>query len=627
VESVGWVTERKNLLSALFFFAALLTWWRRVVQTDVHKPAWQPIAWGGLAFLWFVMALLSKTVACSMPAVVLVLLWWKHRLRWRSAVMLVPLFFIGLLLAWVTVRVEQLGVGATGEEWAFNPIERCLIAGRALWFYACKVAWPVPLIFVYPRWEIDMAQWWQFLFPVSYLVLLLGAVLASRSIGRGLACAAMLFAGTLLPALGFVNVYPFRYSFVADHFQYVSSIIPMLLLVQLAVNLGERWQLPRRARTASGIVLLLLCCVLTWSHYRAFYSTETLWEDTLAKNPNAWIAHNNLGLIRLGQQGGVDEAIVHFRSALVLKPNHANASTNLGLAYERLGQHELAQNAYQDALEMHINDWRIYALYGDFLARRREWEQAAKNYERSLEIWPHALHTRRNLGSMLAEMQRWDDAAAHLVQVLKADPGDDDARMIIASVRRDQGDVNDALEHYTILAQGPKKNDPEIAFEVGRLLLAVGELGPARQVLQSVVAASPSHAQARLSYAQALTASGDHVRALAQLRAAVELAPRAPEILQAIAWDRATDAGASQEDRRQARMFAERAVQISAEPTAAMLDCLAAAQAANGDFGHAQQSLQRALTILPPLDAQRPAFEDRLLRYQQQRAYVLPRKP
>ncbi|MFT5131001.1 MAG: tetratricopeptide (TPR) repeat protein [Rhodothermales bacterium] len=533
---------------------------------------------------------------------------------------------VGLLLAWVTVRVEQLGVGATGEEWAFKPIERCLIAGRALWFYAAKVAWPVPLIFIYPRWEVDMSQWWQYLFPLSYAALLIVSSLSGRWIGRGLAAAAMLFAGTLLPALGFINVYPMRYSFVADHFQYVSSIIPMLLLVQLAFCLADRWELPSRPRAAAGGVVLLLCCVLTWGHSNAFYSTETLWEDTLAKNPNAWMAHNNLGLIRL-EEGGVDEAIVHFRNALALKPNHANASTNLGLAYERLGQHELAERAYGAALQMHAKDWRIHALYGDFLARREEWSKAAQHLESSLNIWPHALRTRAKLGNVLAKMQHWDDASAHLIQVLEVDPGHLEARVTLARVRRDQGDVHDALRHYQVLASGPMQSDPEIAFELGRVLLAVSEFQAAQRVLHAVVLAVPGHAHARLFLAHALQALGDHTGALVQLRAAVEIAPRDVEILQAIAWDRATDSAASQEERRQSRMFAERAVQLSASPTAMMLDCLAAAQAANGDFGHAQQTLRRALDLLPPLDAQRPGFEDRLARYQQQRAYVLPRKP
>jgi tetratricopeptide (TPR) repeat protein len=627
VESVGWVTERKNVLSALFFFAALLTWWRGAVKGASERPAWRIYAMGTLAFVFFVLALLSKTVACSMPAVVLVLLWWKRRLRLKAALALLPFFLCGLLLAWVTVRVEQLGVGATGTEWAFTFGERCLIAGRALWFYACKVVWPLPLIFIYPRWQIEVGQWWQQLYPLAYAALLISTFVFSGRLGRGLAAALMLFAGTLLPALGFIDVYPMRYSFVADHFQYVSSIVPIALLVQLACVLGERWRLPARVGVCVGALVLIACGALTWRHTQAFYSTETLWEDTLAKNPKAWIAHNNLGLIRMDQEGGIDAAIVHFRNALRLKPDHANASTNLGLAYERLDQHELAEDAYTKALDMHGNDHRIHALYADFLARRDKWAEAASHYQASLAIWPRSLGSRTNLGRMLAEMQRWDDAAAQLQQVLDADPGHLDARLLLARVRRDQGDVHEALKHYQILAQGPMNADPEIAYEVGRLLLVVGDADSAKRVLQGVIMAMPGHAKARLAYARALQAAREYSAALAQLRSAVEIAPRDGEILQAIAWDRSTDVDASQEERRQARMFAERVIQLSPSPSAAMLDCLAAAQAANGDFTHARVTIKRALDLLPPLDVQRPAFEERLSRYQQQRAYVVPRDP
>src|SRR4029077_7938932 len=120
----------------------------------------------------------------------------------------------------VTVWMEKTHVGATGEEWNMSSMERVLVAGRALWFYADKLVWPHPLIFFYPRWAIDAGAAWQYLFPSAALALCAALWFARERIGRGPLAAVLVFAGVLTPALGFFDIYPFRYSFVADHFQY-----------------------------------------------------------------------------------------------------------------------------------------------------------------------------------------------------------------------------------------------------------------------------------------------------------------------------------------------------------------------------------------------------------------------
>src|SRR5207244_1244931 len=133
------------------------------------------------------------------------------------------------LLALNTIRVEKHQVGAQGNEWDFSLIDRCLIAGRALWFYVGKLLWPYPLMFNYPRWHIDAAQPWQYLFPAAACLAFLVLGLARRRLGKGPLAAGLIFAGTLVPALGFVNVYPMIFSFVADHFQYLASAAPIAL--------------------------------------------------------------------------------------------------------------------------------------------------------------------------------------------------------------------------------------------------------------------------------------------------------------------------------------------------------------------------------------------------------------
>jgi hypothetical protein len=181
--------------------------------------------------------------------------------------------------------MERTRVGAFGPEWSFSLAERTLIAGRALWFYAAKLVWPAQLTFIYPRWEIDAGDWTQWLYPIGACVIVAGAFALRRRVGRGPLVAILFFGGTLVPALGFVNVYPMRFSFVADHFQYVASVG----LIALAATGLSR--IPLNA----SIALPLALAVLTWRQTAIYRDLETLWTDTLAKNPAAWLAHNNLG--------------------------------------------------------------------------------------------------------------------------------------------------------------------------------------------------------------------------------------------------------------------------------------------------------------------------------------------
>jgi hypothetical protein len=148
VESVAWVTERKNVLAGLLFFSSIWAYLRFArIELDENKPAW---GWYLPSLALFAGALFSKTIACSMPAVMVLILWWKRKLSWKQIVALLPFFAIGLFMALGTAAMERNIVGAGGEEWALTPMQRILIAGRATCFYAGKLIWPVHLTFI-PR--------------------------------------------------------------------------------------------------------------------------------------------------------------------------------------------------------------------------------------------------------------------------------------------------------------------------------------------------------------------------------------------------------------------------------------------------------------------------------------------
>jgi Tfp pilus assembly protein PilF len=438
VESVAWISERKNVLSYLFYLLAVLAYLR--FRPLTNREAARACDWRyyPLVLVLFLCALLSKTVTCSLPAVLLLLVWWKTgRVEKRDALPLAPLFILGAALASMTMGMEQRA-GAVGEEWALSPVQRYLVAGRALWFYAGKLFWPHNLIFIYPRWEIDTRAAWQYLFPVAALVVLIALWLLRSRIGRGPLVAALCFAGTLVPALGFFDVYPFRFSYVADHFQYMACIGLIAPAVGALATISQRaGQRDRRLGAQIGAVVLLILGACTWQQARIYKNLETLWSDTLAKNPGSWMAHNNLGIILL-QEGRIDDAMWHGEQALRIKPDLAEAHNNLGLALAQVGKIQDAIGHYEQALRIKPDYAKAHNNLGAALAQVGRVPEAMGHWEQALRIDPDYGDAHYNLGFALEQAGRVREAVKHYEQAVRINPDDTQARDALARLQAGQ---------------------------------------------------------------------------------------------------------------------------------------------------------------------------------------------
>ena len=302
VESVAWITERKNVLSGMFYLLAAGSYLR---FEDCRRWFWYFVA-----LVLFLLALFSKTVTCSLPVVLFLILWWRRgKVDWRDIRLLLPFVVVGLVMGLLTAWYEVHYVGAQGEEWDISFGQRLLIAGRALWFYAIKLVWPVNLTFIYPRWELDVFDLWQWVWPLSFVIAAFCLWWFRERVGRGPLVGLACFSVTLFPALGFFDIYPMRYSYVADHFQYLASMGLIALSVGSVAYGIEQWGLtPARGMskgfglTVLGLIVLLVLGVLTWRQAHVYKNLETLWRDTIDKNPQAWMAYNNLGLV-LSERG------------------------------------------------------------------------------------------------------------------------------------------------------------------------------------------------------------------------------------------------------------------------------------------------------------------------------------
>ncbi len=327
VESVAWVTERKNVLSLAFYLCSLLAYLRfwpiqwGEEEAERHSAAKSRLFYA-LALLSFAMALLSKSVTCSLPAAILLLIYWKKgRLQVADVLPVIPFFVIGLAAGLHTSHLEQVKVGAVGAEWEMSFLESCLVAGRSLVFYASKLVWPDQLVFNYPRFVIDSGVWWQPLFPIGALAAIIGAFWWRERIGRGTFVGLSLFAGTLFPALGFIAVYPFRYSFVADHFQYHASIGLLVLIAAGSCSLAARLRRENLGFAVACLVVLALA-ILTSIACRKYENAETLYRSILREHEASWFAHNNLGAELIVQGSGKErESLQHYQRAKTIKPD------------------------------------------------------------------------------------------------------------------------------------------------------------------------------------------------------------------------------------------------------------------------------------------------------------------
>ena len=449
VESVAWITELKNTLSAVFYLGAALAW--------LHFEERRQLRTWLLALLLFALALCSKTVTATLPAALLLVHWWRRgRPSWRRDVVpLLPFFALGAVAGLFTIWVERRLVGAEGAAFDLSAAQRGLIAGRAAWFYLGKLVWPADLVFIYPRWNVDAVALSQYLYPAA-AVAAVGGLWARRKRFPGALAAALFFLGTLFPALGFFDVYPFLFSFVADHFQYLASIGIIALAASGIASMPRR-----RAGQGVSLAVLAILAALTWKQSHLYADAETLYRATIRGNPACWMAYNNLagllisrdaadeaeGLARtalklkpgypeahnnlalaLARRGQSDEAIVHYRQAIELSPGYAEARNNLGFALAARGDLDEAIFQYRKALESEPGRAGIHYNLAMALVARGQVLPAVSHLRRAVEMQPDFLEAHNNLGILLARSGRLDEAIEQFRQALEIAPGSPEVR-------------------------------------------------------------------------------------------------------------------------------------------------------------------------------------------------------
>jgi len=592
VQSVAWITELKNTQSCVFYLLAILFFlkWNdqggAVSRPPQRRTGDRRSFVFALSLFFFLLATLSKPSVVMLPFVLALCIWWmRGKARWRDVLTLTPFALISALASAWTIWEQKFHARAIGPDWAQTFPERLIIAGKAIWFYLGKLVWPHPLIFIYPRWEVNSSK------VVAYLPLL--AALAGLALlwfirakwGRAVFFASAYYVISLFPVLGFFSVFFFRYSFVSDHFQYLAGMGPLALAgagiailfgrvcgtptdfvphLHAVLPSGSTTRIPRLRLVLSGGlcgILLVSLGFLTWRQTAEYHNVFSLYTATLQKNPSCWMAHYNLGIV-LSEQGETNQAIDHYRRAVGLRPNYAEAHYNLGRLLVEQGQ---------------LDD-------------------AIAHYERATATDPADAEAQNNLGVTLFGIGRADDAIAHYRKALEIRPDYAEASCNLANALIAKGDFDGAIARYrACLAAIP--DHEEARYNLASALLRKGRADEAIIQYQKVLQMHPESADAHANLGSAWLAKG-HVRdAIEEYTRALQISPENLAALSNLAWLLATSADPSLRNGSEAVRLAERADSASSrsETHPTILRILAAAYAEAGEFAAAKETARNGL--------------------------------
>jgi protein O-mannosyl-transferase len=444
VESVAWITERKNVLMGFFFLLTLLAW---IAFVDGRTK--RPWLFYGLALILYLLALSAKTTACTLPAALFLILWLQKKpISLKRIFQIIPFLILGIAMGVLAMWWERYHQGTSRAVFTFlSPIERVLVASRAIWFYLSKLTWPSNLTFIYPRWDIAPTH------LINYAWLLAGFIVCGaiyflrRYAGRSVEVAAGFFVATLSPVLGFIMLYTFRYTFVADHYQYLACIAPIALASAGLVNLADTSRNSRTLIFSAALCVVALLATLTWRQAAMYGNIETLWRTTLSRNPSCWMAHNNLGIV-LFEKGQLDDAIAHYRTTLQMQPNFWDADYNLGTALLGKGHVDEAIFYCDKAVRMQPNDPDAQVALANALLQKRRIDDAIVHYQKAVAMRPDYFLARYGLGHALLEKGKLDAAIEHSRAALLIQPNNADCHTVLAIALDEKGQSAEAIKHY-----------------------------------------------------------------------------------------------------------------------------------------------------------------------------------
>ncbi len=550
VATVAWISEQKNTLSMLFYALAILFYLQ-----FYENNRWR---WYASSLVAFLLALLSKSAAAMLPIVLLGCVWWiRQRLQWRDVWKSVPFFAASIILGLVTVWFQYRAMGtemARTDGFLF----RLAAAGWVPWFYLYKAVLPFGLMVIYPTPTIDPSDMLSYL-PAALWIGCFWVFWKERNTwGRPLLFGLGYFVVTMFPVSGFFDQAFYRFSLVADHWQYYSIVGVIALVVAAGEAFGHRMRHSSRYwSSAAAVLLLAVIGVATWRRARVYAAEQTLWQDNVTKNPAAWIALVNLGNAEQ-DAGRIQDALRHYEQAVQVNPDYTVAHVNLGMVLTKLGRTDEAIRQFEQALQIkpnlvdaHYNMGIVLLQVGRFQEAAAHWEQvvrlspdaaeghynlgnawchigrvpeAIRQYEEALRLRPDFARAHYNLAVILLQTDQLQGAIEHYEQALKFNPDYMEAHVNLGIALAQIGSNQDALIQFE-QALRLQPESPEAHCNLGRALLQVGRTTEAATQLAQALQIKPDYIEAHYNLALALEKLGRTPEAIEHYQQTLKLQP------------------------------------------------------------------------------------------------------
>ena len=547
VASVAWIAERKNTLSTAFGMLALLWFLRYEAKAEwflrheamAEKGVAGRLRWYLLSYAAFLAGLFSKTAIVTLPAVMLILAWWQRgKLTWRDVARTAPFFLTSLVLGLVTIWFQYgkaIGRGIVRPEGFFS---RLAGTGWALWFYLYKTFLPFNLCMVYPRWKIDPTLPLSFLPLFLYLALIALLWRFRRTWGRHGLAGLGYHVVTLFPVLGFLKIYFMRFSLVGDHWQYLSFVGPVALVVGAVGHWSERSSaIVRRAVTGLAAAAVVVLCVLSWKQALLYADEKELWRHNTRLNPEGWVAYNNLGILT---QLNPEQAISHFQKAVALNPRYQEAYFGLGMALRAVGQREQAIESFRKAVALRPDYFVAQNALGLTYMELCRFKEAVPHFEQAVATRPAYAEPYVNAGVCLAvlgdaerakelivkgigfgfprptvhyrlgvtwlELGRKENAKEQFLESLSFGPSSS-AHVNLATILVEQDKPEEALGHYEA-ALRLQPDFMEAHYNIANLFFSHGHFDRAAQHYEAVIRLNPRMGPAYHNLANSLFSLG-----------------------------------------------------------------------------------------------------------------------
>ncbi|MFG0249521.1 MAG: tetratricopeptide repeat protein [Phycisphaeraceae bacterium JB051] len=645
VQSVAWIIELKNVQSCFFYLASAVMF----VQMRQER---EKVRWGlyVLAIVFFACALLSKAATSSLPAGLLLILLWKRQGTFkRDAALLIPFVIMGASFA-VWVKGLEENFSGAGVDLGLSTADRWALFGQTLWFYARQLLLPIDLRFVYPKWEVNAAELLQWLPTAGVVIVIAILVKMIKRWGLGPLMGMLYFVIAIGP-LAFVSVAYMRYSYVANHWVYWASMGFLTLFATAVFQMIPH----HKARVVIMLALVLLMGGRSWSHTPVYQSPTRMWRHVLDAYPQLSLAHLNyandirktdvdlgfkhyqfamlynpydyrprfgLGTLYL-QQGNPQLCRFYTTQALLYNPYAQNVQYQNARCLIVLGQVDKGQNVLEKLLKRNPDHFESIVLLAHVYLIQNRVDDAAKLADHAVVIDPTDKQTLGVIGMIQARQGEFESAKENLLKAVSSNPKFFDGLLTLGVINHQQGNLGAAQMYY----QRVLDNEPLSTPANEKLGLLLWEQGHWQQAMTHCLIpyrADASRVLAGRRAADAMGHLGQIDDALKLFREIYQQGNRSPQLLNELAWVLAIKADPK------ALMLARQTAEMTHHQVALVLDTLATAYAATGDFEQAVTWSQKALEIAKANGEKQLAagIQMRLERFKQQRPWTdYPRTP